>query len=50
MFLGELAGLRLDDGGSKDVRLARQDPRRMGEEIAYAVVELLRAQCAQRLA
>lgn len=48
MFLGELAGLRLPDEGVERVVLARQDPRRMSEEIACAVVELIEAQCAQR--
>jgi hypothetical protein len=47
-FLGELGGVPFSDDGDPRLRAARQDPRIMADQIALAVLEYLRAACAER--
>jgi eukaryotic-like serine/threonine-protein kinase len=47
-FLGELCGVPFPDEGSGKLRLARRDPMVMGQQMARAFEDLLRAACATR--
>src|SRR5262249_41526640 len=45
-FMGELSGVPFPDEHDVRLRAARQDPRLMGEQIALAALDFLRAECA----
>jgi hypothetical protein len=47
-FLGELAGVPFPEEGHPRLRASRQDPQMMGDQITLAVLEFLRAACAER--
>jgi eukaryotic-like serine/threonine-protein kinase len=47
-FLGELAGVPFPDDESVQLRAARQDPTRMGDQMRRAFEDFLAAECAQR--
>ncbi len=47
-FLGEVSGVPFPDEGHPRLRAARQDPRIMADQITLAVLDFLRAECAER--
>jgi len=47
-FLGELGGVTFPDEGNPRLRAARQDPLIMGDQITLAMLDFLRAECAER--
>jgi len=47
-FLGEVGGVAFPDEGHPRLRAARQDPRIMADQITLAMLDFLRAQCAER--
>jgi len=47
-FLGEVSGVPFPDEGNPRLRAARQDPLIMGDQIILAMLDFLRAECAQR--
>jgi predicted ATPase len=47
-FLGEAGGVAFPDEGNPRLRAARQDPRIMDDQITLAMLEFLRAECAER--
>jgi hypothetical protein len=47
-FLGEVAGVAFPDEGHPRLRAARQDPQIMGDQITSAMLDFLRAVCAER--
>ncbi len=47
-FLGEIAGVAFPDEGHPRLQAARQDPQIMGDQITLAMLDFLRAACAER--
>jgi eukaryotic-like serine/threonine-protein kinase len=46
-FVGEIAAIHFDDGGSQALQAARRDPLLMGDAVRSAFEEWMRAECAR---